>query len=203
MTIVDTPVATLYERVGGEPFFRRLVGAFYDGVATDPVLLRLYPEAPDLTGARERLRMFLVQYWGGPTTYSDQRGHPRLRLRHMPFHIGREERARWLEHMTAAIDVAVGDLDGELADAVREQLLGYFVPGVRAVAQRHRTAHQLTTAVAILRTRSGSAIASISTILPSTTVKPITANGRPASVTTTPAAPFTSAGCSCAPAGRT
>ncbi len=128
MTTVDTPVATLYERVGGEPFFHRLVDAFYDGVATDPVLLRLYPEAPDLTGARERLRMFLVQYWGGPTTYSDQRGHPRLRLRHMPFHIGREERARWLEHMTAAIDVAVADLDGELAEAVREQLLGYFVP---------------------------------------------------------------------------
>ena len=128
MTVVDTPVATLYEQVGGEPFFHRLVDAFYDGVATDPVLLRLYPEAPDLTGARERLRMFLVQYWGGPTTYSDQRGHPRLRLRHMPFHIGREERARWLEHMTSAIDVAVADLDGELADAVRDQLLGYFVP---------------------------------------------------------------------------
>ena len=128
MATVDTPVATLYERVGGEPFFRRLIDAFYDGVATDPVLLRLYPEAPDLSGARERLRLFLVQYWGGPTTYSDQRGHPRLRLRHMPFHIGREERARWLEHMTAAIEVAVADLDGELADTVREQLLGYFVP---------------------------------------------------------------------------
>ena len=128
MTAVDTPVAPLYERVGGEPFFRRLVDAFYDGVASDPVLLRLYPEAPDLSGARHRLRLFLVQYWGGPTTYSDERGHPRLRLRHLPFHIGREERARWLEHMTAAIDVAVDDLDDDRADDVRAELLGYFVP---------------------------------------------------------------------------
>ena len=128
MTAVDTPVATLYDRVGGEPFFRRLVDTFYVGVATDPVLVRLYPEAPDLSGASHRLRLFLVQYWGGPTTYSDERGHPRLRLRHMPFHIGREERARWLEHMTAAIDVAVDDLDGELAATVRAELLGYFLP---------------------------------------------------------------------------
>jgi hemoglobin len=128
VTTVDTPVATLYERVGGEPFFRNLVDAFYDGVATDPVLLRLYPEAPDLTGARRRLRLFLVQYWGGPATYSELRGHPRLRLRHMPFHIGREERAQWLQHMTAAIDVAVADLDDREADAVRAELLGYFVP---------------------------------------------------------------------------
>ena len=128
MTAVDTPVAPLYERVGGEAFFRRLVDAFYDGVASDPVLLRLYPEAPDLSGARHRLRLFLVQYWGGPTTYSDERGHPRLRMRHLPFHIGREERARWLQHMTAAIDVAVDDLDDDRADDVRAELLGYFVP---------------------------------------------------------------------------
>ena len=112
----------------GEVFFERLVDAFYDGVATDPVLVRLYPEAPDLSGARHRLRLFLVQYWGGPTTYSDERGHPRLRLRHLPFHIGREERTRWLEHMTAAVDVAVGGLDDEVAEAVRAELLGYFVP---------------------------------------------------------------------------
>jgi hemoglobin len=125
---VEARVESLYARVGGEPFFERLIDAFYGGVAADPVLLRLYPEAPDLSGARERLRLFLVQYWGGPTTYSEQRGHPRLRLRHMPFHIGREERARWLEHMTAAIDVAVAELDEPLADAVRAELLGYFVP---------------------------------------------------------------------------
>jgi hemoglobin len=128
VTVVDARVESLYSRVGGEPFFRRLVDAFYDGVATDPVLLRLYPEAPDLSGARQRLRLFLVQYWGGPATYSELRGHPRLRLRHMPFHIGREERARWLQHMTAAIDVAVTDLDDNEAEAVRAELLGYFVP---------------------------------------------------------------------------
>jgi hemoglobin len=128
VTAVEAPVASLYARVGGERFFQRLVDAFYDAVAEDPVLLRLYPEAPDLSGARERLRLFLVQYWGGPTTYSDQRGHPRLRLRHMQFHIGREERARWLEHMTAAIDDAVAELDGPRAEDVRAELLGYFVP---------------------------------------------------------------------------
>jgi hemoglobin len=121
--------ATLFEIVGGEAFFRRLVDAFYDGVATDDVLLRLYPHAPDLRGARERLRMFLVQYWGGPTTYSDERGHPRLRLRHLPFHIGREERDRWLEHMSAAIEVATAELpDREIAEAVAQTLSGYFHP---------------------------------------------------------------------------
>jgi hemoglobin len=118
--------ASLFTRVGGLPFFERLVNRFYEGVADDPVLLRLYPEAPDLTGARHRLTMFLVQYWGGPTTYSDERGHPRLRLRHLPFHIGREERDRWLRHMTAAVDEATKDLpDGA---AVRAELLAYFTP---------------------------------------------------------------------------
>jgi len=87
---------SLYERVGGDDFFVRLVDAFYDGVASDEVLLRLYPEQSDLTGARERLRLFLIQYWGGPTTYSDERGHPRLRQRHFPFAIGALERDRWL-----------------------------------------------------------------------------------------------------------
>jgi hemoglobin len=97
---------TLYDAVGGEAFFVRLVDAFYDGVATDPVLLRLYPEAPDLTGARQRLRLFLIQYWGGPTTYDDERGHPRLRMRHAPFAIGLAERDAWLRHMRAAISWA-------------------------------------------------------------------------------------------------
>ena len=125
----DTRAATLYEVVGGEPFFRRLVDAFYEGVADDEVLLRLYPEAPDLTGARERLTLFLVQYWGGPTTYSDARGHPRLRLRHLPFHIGREERDRWLAHMTAAVEVATGELpDPDVAAAAAAALTGYFTP---------------------------------------------------------------------------
>ena len=69
------------------------------------MLAPLYPEHPDYTGARHRLTLFLVQYWGGPTTYSDERGHPRLRMRHLPYRIGDDERDRWLTHMTAAVDV--------------------------------------------------------------------------------------------------
>jgi hemoglobin len=93
----------LYDAVGGMPFFEELVDRFYDGVASDPVLLRLYPEPDDLAPARRRLTLFLAQYWGGPTRYSDERGHPRLRMRHAPFTIGVEERDRWLVHMRAAI----------------------------------------------------------------------------------------------------
>ncbi|MEM9038530.1 MAG: globin [Actinomycetota bacterium] len=117
---------TLYEAVGGAPFFERLVDAFYDGVATDDVLLPMYPEQPDLTGARERLTLFLIQYWGGPTAYSDQRGHPRLRLRHMPFHVGPDERDRWLLHMRSAVTTACAD--GSVPDGVADALLGYFEP---------------------------------------------------------------------------
>jgi hemoglobin len=97
-----TRAASLYEAIGGEQTFRRLVDAFYAGVAEDPVLRPLYPEE-DLTGAASRLRMFLIQYWGGPTTYSDQRGHPRLRMRHAPFRIGTAERDAWLSHMHQAL----------------------------------------------------------------------------------------------------
>jgi hemoglobin len=89
--------------VGGEETFHRLVHRFYAGVAGDPVLRPLYPE-PDLAGAEERLRMFLVQYWGGPRTYSERRGHPRLRMRHVPFRIGLAERDAWLRHMRDAVD---------------------------------------------------------------------------------------------------
>ena len=85
MGAVSDTAPTLFFRVGGMPFFERLVDAFYAGVATDDVLLPLYPEQPDLTGARHRLTLFLAQYWGGPTTYSDERGHPRLRMRHFPY----------------------------------------------------------------------------------------------------------------------
>ncbi|MGI9031532.1 MAG: globin [Ilumatobacteraceae bacterium] len=118
----------LYAAVGGAAFFERLVETFYEGVATDPVLLRLYPEAPDLTGARRRLTLFLIQYWGGPTTYSEERGHPRLRLRHLPFTIGPAERDAWLTHMTRAVEAVTGALAPEDAVAVRQLLLGYFVP---------------------------------------------------------------------------
>lgn len=93
---------SLYERAGGTPFFEALVDRFYDGVESDPALRPIYPEA-DLAGARRRLTLFLVQYWGGPTTYGEERGHPRLRMRHAPFAIGPAERDRWLVHMRTAI----------------------------------------------------------------------------------------------------
>ena len=94
---------TFYDAVGGHETFRRLVEVFYDGVAGDPVLLRLYPDPDDLVPARRRLTLFLAQYWGGPRTYDTERGHPRLRMRHVPFAIGADERDRWLVHMRAAI----------------------------------------------------------------------------------------------------
>ena len=95
-------LGTLYDRAGGTPFFEALVGRFYDGVAGDPLLRPVYPEA-DLAGARHRLTLFLIQYWGGPTTYDQERGHPRLRMRHAPFAIGPDARDAWLAHMRAAL----------------------------------------------------------------------------------------------------
>jgi hemoglobin len=94
---------SVFEAIGGEPTFTRLVDAFYAGVATDPVLRAIYPE-DDLGPAAQRLRLFLIQYWGGPTTYSDTRGHPRLRMRHAPFAISVAARDAWLRHMRAALD---------------------------------------------------------------------------------------------------
>lgn len=94
---------SLYEQFGGEPTFRKLVDAFYAGVADDPLLRPMYPEE-DLGPARDRLTKFLVQYWGGPTTYSDERGHPRLRIRHAPFTVDAEARDAWLKHMRVAVD---------------------------------------------------------------------------------------------------
>jgi hemoglobin len=112
---------SLFDQVGAE-FFARLVDVFYEGVATDDVLLPLYPEAPDLSGARRRLTLFLIQYWGGPTTYSDERGHPRLRMRHMPFVVGPSERDRWLLHMGNAVAECAPNAE------VAERLMGYFAP---------------------------------------------------------------------------
>ncbi|GAA1042762.1 globin [Virgisporangium ochraceum] len=103
---------TFYEAVGGEPTFRKLVDEFYAGVATDPVLRPLYPEE-DLGPANERFRLFLIQYWGGPTTYSDNRGHPRLRMRHAPFRVGPAERDAWLRHMRRAVDSLALPVDQE------------------------------------------------------------------------------------------
>lgn len=99
---VSTP-PTFYEAVGGEPTFSKLVAVFYQGVAADPQLRPMYPEE-DLGPAQERLRLFLIQYWGGPGTYSQQRGHPRLRMRHAPFRVDPAARDAWLRHMRAAVD---------------------------------------------------------------------------------------------------
>ena len=120
---------TLYERAGGMPFFERLVGRFYASVNTDPILRPLYPVA-DLGPAQRRLTLFLAQYWGGPRTYDDERGHPRLRMRHAPFAIDVAARDRWLSLMRAALaaedpptEVAV-ELDAYLemaADAMRNR----------------------------------------------------------------------------------
>jgi hemoglobin len=108
---------TFYEAVGGEETFRRLVARFYQGVAGDPVLRAVYPEE-DLADAEERLRLFLIQYWGGPATYNERRGHPALRMRHARFAIGPAERDAWLRHMTAAIDSL--DLPDELSAPLRD-----------------------------------------------------------------------------------
>jgi hemoglobin len=110
---------TFYEAVGGEDVFRRLVAAFYRGVAEDPVLRPLYPDG-ELAAAEERLRWFLVQYWGGPTTYGERRGHPRLRARHAGFHIGPTQREAWLRRMRAALDSL------ELEPAYEQPLWSYL-----------------------------------------------------------------------------
>jgi hemoglobin len=123
---VHDTAPTLFFRVGGMPFFEALVDAFYDGVATDEVLLPLYPEQPDLTGARRRLTLFLAQYWGGPTTYMEERGHPRLRMRHFPFHVGPLERDRWLVHMAAAVERVGAEFS--TSDDITAELMAYFVP---------------------------------------------------------------------------
>jgi len=96
-------VESFYDQVGGHETFRRLVHEFYAGVAGDPELRALYPE-DDLGPAEEKFRMFLEQYWGGPATYSEERGHPRLRMRHTPFKITVAQRDRWLRHIMAAVD---------------------------------------------------------------------------------------------------
>ncbi|GAA5154548.1 globin [Nocardioides marinquilinus] len=100
-----TQEATFYDEIGGFETMRRIVHRFYEGVATDEVLRPLYPE-DDLGPAEERFLLFLVQYWGGPTTYSDTRGHPRLRMRHAPFRVNPEAKERWLVHFRAGLDDA-------------------------------------------------------------------------------------------------
>ena len=108
---------SFYDAVGGEETFTRLVHRFYQEVAADAELRRVYP-AQDLGPAEEHLRLFLVQYWGGPDTYNQLRGHPRLRMRHVRFHIGETERDRWLKHMRTALDELglAAPLDAQLWD---------------------------------------------------------------------------------------
>lgn len=96
------PASSFYEEVGGHETFALLAQRFYDGVRQDDLLAPMYPEA-DLEGAQWRLEAFLEQYWGGPGTYSEQRGHPRLRMRHAPFAVTPAARDRWLTHMRAAL----------------------------------------------------------------------------------------------------
>ena len=111
---------SLYQEVGGSDFFIELVNKFYEGVINDEVIISLYPDRNDLEGAKERLSLFLMQYLGGPTTYSDERGHPRLRQRHFPFAIGECERDNWLMHMQGAINAM------PTSDSVRTRLSEYM-----------------------------------------------------------------------------
>lgn len=128
MARMDT---SLFDRVGGMPFFERLVDRFYEGVREDDVLRPLYPEE-DLAAAARRLTLFLAQYWGGPGTYSEERGHPRLRMRHVPFPIGGDERDRWMTHMRAAVE-------GSGADAATQaELLDYFTMAAEAMRNQAR-----------------------------------------------------------------
>ncbi len=114
-----TDPQNFYAEVGGAPVFHKIVARFYEEVAADEVLRPLYPEE-DLGPAEDRLRMFLEQYWGGPRTYSDQRGHPRLRMRHAPYRVGPIERDAWLRAMRIAVDEA------GLSEAHRDQLWQYM-----------------------------------------------------------------------------
>lgn len=120
MSEQDTPEVTPYDLFGGEPFFTDLVSRFYARVATDDVLAPMYPDH-DLAAAERRLRLFLMQYWGGPGTYSEERGHPRLRMRHVDFRIDGVARDRWLTHMSAAMD------EMGMQPAAEVELWKYFV----------------------------------------------------------------------------
>jgi hemoglobin len=128
---ITTEPASFYEAVGGEETFRRLVHAFYRDVAADPELRRVYPSR-NLGPAEEHLRLFLMQYWGGPRTYDELRGHPRLRMRHAHFSIGEAERDAWLRHMRAALD-EIG------LDPVHDaQLWDYLVMAAHSLVNRPR-----------------------------------------------------------------
>jgi hemoglobin len=125
----DTTETSFYEAVGGEETFRRLVSRFYQEVARDPALRPVYP-SKDLGPAEEHLRQFLIQYWGGPGTYSERRGHPRLRMRHAHFAIGEAERDAWLRHMRTALD------ELELDPGLDAQLWDYLVMAAQSLVNQ-------------------------------------------------------------------
>ena len=111
---------SLYVQVGGQPFFERLVAGFYDAVENDEVLRAMYPT--DLTESKRHLTLFLVQYWGGPDDYMQERGHPRLRMRHAPFRITKQARDAWI----AAMGIALAGVRSELTDEQFVELNSYF-----------------------------------------------------------------------------
>jgi hemoglobin len=122
-------MTTPYEQFGGEAFFDELVADFYRGVADDPGLRPMYPEE-DLGPAQRRLQMFLEQYWGGPKTYSEQRGHPRLRMRHAPFVITEHHRDLWLKHMRDALD------NRQLPTELDRQMWDYLVMAAQTMVNQ-------------------------------------------------------------------
>ena len=115
--MIGEPFGSVYDAVGGRQFFVDLVDGFYAGVSTDPLLRRMYPD--DLADSRRHLAAFLTQYWGGPSTYSEERGHPRLRMRHAPFVIGEAERDAWLRHMLGALDAVAAARNTPVEAAAR------------------------------------------------------------------------------------
>lgn len=117
---------TFYEKVGGQKIFSQLISHFYALVAVDPILRPMYPDS-DLKAAALRLQMFLEQYWGGPTTYSEQRGHPRLRMRHAPFHISRVEHDAWINCMQQAV------ADLKIDQDLKDQLWSYLTQAAAAM----------------------------------------------------------------------
>ena len=134
MNVVEQDVAfgkqfTVFDAVGGMAFFTALTAGFYRRVAADPVLLSLYPTPDDLGPAERRMCLFLAQYWGGPGTYSEERGHPRLRMRHNPFVIGPTERDHWMVAMTAALD----DIADDMEPALRVRFDEYFAMSSEAM----------------------------------------------------------------------
>lgn len=125
MRLTRQPEQAPFERWGGEPFFTALIDRFYEGVASDPLLRPMYPD--DLTDSKAHLALFLMQYWGGPRAYSEQRGHPRLRMRHAPFPIGTAAADAWLRHMTEAVGAAGLEPDD------RQELLDYLAMAARSL----------------------------------------------------------------------